>query len=186
MVAWIIRWSGFVALAGLVGGFVVDLLILPAGTPQMLPARRRLRVVRTGCTIVLLVVTVGEWWLRAATMSGAGLGAAVGVMPVVLTHTHFGTVWIGRAAVLLALVGLSRAARRASQGLGLLAPRGVPLPLSLTGHASDWGDLAPTAGIDWVHVVAATTWTGGLFVLVAGGVGEAPPGPAPRLAEGWR
>lgn len=183
IVAWIIRWSGFVALAGLVGGFVVDLLILPAGTPQMVAARRRLRVVRTGCTIVLLVVTVGEWWLRAATMSGAGLGAAVGVMPVVLTHTHFGTVWIGRAAVLLALVALSRASRRGWQGLGLLAALGVALTVSLTGHASDWGDLAPTAGIDWVHVVAATTWTGGLFVLVAVVVREARHWPTALLAD---
>src|SRR4030095_15345162 len=108
----------------------------------MLPARRRLRVVRTGCTIVLLVVTVGEWWLRAATMSGAGLGAAVGGMPVVLTHTHFGTVWIGRAAVLLALVALSRASRRGWQGLGLLAALGVALTVSLTGHGHGWGELA--------------------------------------------
>jgi uncharacterized membrane protein len=39
--------------------------------------------------------------------------------------------------------------------------------VSLTGHAGDWGDLSLTAGIDWIHVVAATTWTGGLFVLAA-------------------
>ena len=36
---------------------------------------------------------------------------------------------------------------------------------ALTGHAADWGDLTHRR-LDWVHVVAATTWAGGLFVLV--------------------
>jgi putative copper export protein len=183
VVAWIIRWSGFVALAALVGGFVVDLFVLPAGSPGMAAARRRLRILRTGCTVVLLLTTVGEWWLRTITMSGAGPGAAVDAMPIVLTRTHFGTVWIGRGIALLALLALSQASRREWQGLGAVAALGVALTVSLTGHASDWGDLAPTAGIDWVHVVAATTWTGGLFVLVAVVVREARHWPTARLAE---
>jgi putative copper export protein len=181
--AWLIRWSGFVALAGLVGGFVVDLLVLPAGARQVAGARRRLRALRIGCTGLLLVVTVGEWWLRATTMSGGGPGTAVRAMPVVLTRTHFGTVWIGRAVALLALLALSSASRRGWQRLGALAALGVALSVSLTGHAGDWGDLAPTAGIDWVHVVAATTWTGGLVVLVVAVVREARRWPVSLLAE---
>lgn len=186
VVAWIIRWGGFVALAGLVGGFVVDLLVLPGGTPEMAATRRRLRGVRTGCTVVLLVTTVGEWWLRTITMSGAGPDAAIRAMPIVLTHTHFGTVWIGRAAALLAILALSGASRRGGLGLGALAALGVALSVSLTGHASDWGDLSPTAGIDWVHVAAATTWTGGLFVLVAVVVRDARHWPTTLLAEVMR
>jgi putative copper export protein len=148
--------------------------------------RRRLRALRIGSTVLLLLVTVAEWGFRAATMSGGGPGAAVRAMPAVLAHTHFGSVWIGRAAALLALLALSSAARRGWQRLGLLATLGVALSVSLTGHASDWGDLAPTAGIDWVHVVAATAWTGGLLVLVAVVVREARGWPVSLLADVMR
>jgi putative copper export protein len=182
---WIVRWSGFVALAGLIGGFVVDLLVLPVAAQTAGP-RRRLRAWRLGGTVLLLVVTAAEWWLRAATMSGGGPGVALRAMPAVLAHTHFGTVWIGRAVVLLALLALASASRRGWQGLGLLAALGVALSVSLTGHASDWGDLAPTAGIDWVHVVAATTWTGGLLVLVAVVVREVGRWPVSLLADVMR
>ena len=186
IVAWVIRWSGFIALAGLIGGFVVDLLVLPAGTQQTAAPRRRLRQLRVGCTVVLLLVTVGEWWLRAATMSGGGPAAAAPAMPVVLTHTHFGAVWIGRVVALLALLALSRACLRGWQGVGALAALGVALTVSLTGHAGDWGDLTPTAGIDWIHVVAATTWTGGLFVLVGVAAREARHWPVSLLADVMR
>ena len=52
-VAWIVRWIGFLALAGLVGGFVVDLLVLPVpSSPQgeegVGPRRRLRRLARTG------------------------------------------------------------------------------------------------------------------------------------------
>ena len=49
----------------------------------------------------------------------------------------------------------------ASLGLALA----VALTTTLTGHAADWGDLTLSAGIDWVHVVATTAWTGGLIAL---------------------
>ncbi|HEY7038630.1 MAG TPA: CopD family protein [Methylomirabilota bacterium] len=179
--AWIVRWTGFVALAGLLGGFVLDLFILPA-VPETVVSRRRLRALRAGCAVVLLLDTVGELGLRAATMSGGGPGAVAAAVPVVLTHTHFGAVWIGRAAGLLALLALSRASGPGLLELGALAALGVALTVSLTGHASDWGDLSPTAALDWIHVVGATTWTGGLFVLVAVVVRRARQWPVSLLA----
>ena len=165
--AWLVRWIGFVALAGLVGGFVVDLFILPAGVPETAVTRRRLRALRVGCTALLLLAAGGELWLRAGTMSGGGHGAALQAVPSILTRTHFGSVWIARAAGLLALLPLSRASSWRLRGLGALGALGVALTVSLAGHAGDWGDVSLTAGIDWIHVVAATTWTGGLFVLAA-------------------
>lgn len=183
--AWVVRWSGFVALAGLIGGFALDLFVLPT-VPETVAPRRRLRALRAGCAIVLLIDTVGELWLRAVTMSGEGPGAIAPVIPVVLTHTHFGAVWFGRAVALLALLALSRASGPGLQEIGGLAALAVALTVSLTGHASDWGDLSPTAGLDWIHVVAATTWTGGLFVLVAVVVRRALHWPVSLLADVMR
>jgi uncharacterized membrane protein len=37
--------------------------------------------------------------------------------------------------------------------------------VSLTGHAADWGDVTLSVGVDWVHAVAASAWTGGLIAL---------------------
>jgi putative copper export protein len=163
--AWLVRWIGFVALAGLVGGFVVDLFVLPPGAPEAAIVRRRLRMLRLGCATLLLLSAGGELWQRASTMSGGGPGPALQAVPAVLTRTHFGSVWIARAAGLLALLPLSSASSWRLQGLGALGAFGIALTVSLTGHAGDWGDVSLTAGIDWVHVVAGTTWTGGLFVL---------------------
>ena len=184
--ACLVRWVGFVALAGLVGGFVVDLFVLPAGAPETAVTRRRLRTLRAGCATLLLLATGGELGLRAGTMSGGGPGAAMRAVPSILTRTHYGSVWIVRAAGLLALLPLSRASSRSLRGLGALVALGVALTVSLTGHAGDWGDASPTAGIDWVHVVAATTWTGGLFVLAALVLRDGPRWPVALLADVMR
>ena len=200
IVAWIVRWSGFLALAGLVGGFMVDLLVLPAPSPPrggegtvmghehqgIAGPRRRLRELRLGCTVVLLLVTLAELWLRAATMSGGALGEALPAIPAVLTRTHFGVVWMARAASLVALLPVSCASAPVLRALGVIGALGVAFTVSLTGHASNWGDLSVTAGLDWIHVIAATSWTGGLFVLVSMVMREARAWPPSLLAEAMR
>ena len=165
-VAWLVRWVGFVALAGLVGGLAVDLFVLSAHAPELGAVRGRLRALRLGSALVLLAASGGELLLRAATMSGAGLGVAVAAVPVVLTRTHFGAIWSARAVVLLALLAQAGARSRAGRSLGALLALGITATVTLTGHAADWGDVSITAALDWAHVVAATTWAGGLFVLV--------------------
>lgn len=181
--SWLVRWIGFVALAGLVGGFVVDLFILPVGAPETAITRRRLRTLRTGCTTLLLLASGGELWLRAGTMSDGGAGAALRAVPSILQRTHYGSVWILRGAGLLALLPLSRASSRSLRGAGAIVAVGIALTVSLTGHAGDWGDVSLTAGIDWVHVVAATTWTGGLFALAALVLRDGRRWPAALLAD---
>jgi copper resistance protein D len=163
--AWLVRWVGFVALAGLIGGFAVDLLVLPARAPELGGVRGRLRALRLGGALVLLLAAGGELLLRAATMSGGGLGAAVPAVPAVLTRTHFGAVWSARMVALLGLLAPAVARSRAWRSLGGLLTLGVVVTVTLTGHAGDWGDASVTAALDWAHVVAASAWAGGLFVL---------------------
>jgi len=151
-----IRWVGFLALATLVGGLVVELVVLPHATPVVDGARRRLHRLAMLCLVVLLVTTAADLVTRAQIMAGGALPAAIAALPTVLTHTHFGVIWIARFALLalafLLAAGSSRALRVASLGLALA----IVLTTTLTGHAADWGDLTLSAGIDWVHVVATT------------------------------
>ncbi|HEV3350096.1 MAG TPA: CopD family protein, partial [Methylomirabilota bacterium] len=165
-VAWVVRWVGFVALAGLVGAIAVDWLVLPARAPELGATRDRLRALRLVGALVLLLASGGELLLRTATMSGAaGLGAALPAVPAVLTRTHFGTIWSARV-VLLILLALTAVRSRAALILAVPLALGVAVTLTLTGHAADWGDVSVTGALDWVHVVAATAWAGGLFALV--------------------
>jgi putative copper export protein len=164
-VAWLVRWLGFVALAGLIGAFAVDRLVLAARVPELDRIRGRLGAVRLASVLALLLAAGGELLLRSATMSGGGLGRAVAAVPVVLARTHFGTVWAARVAALLALLPLAVGRSRSRLGLGAVLALGVAGTVTLTGHAADWGDLSVTAAIDWAHVVAASTWAGGLLVV---------------------
>jgi putative copper export protein len=158
------RWIDLTALAALVGGLVLEVIVLPP-EPSGGSARRRLRRLEVICLVVLILTTGSELMLRARTMAGDGLAAAISAVPLVLTRTHFGAIWIGRIAVLilaLSLAGLGlRAARAGSLGLAVA----VTLTTSLTGHAADRGDLTPGVAIDWIHVMTVSAWTGGLLCL---------------------
>jgi putative copper resistance protein D len=162
----LVRWLGLVALAVLVGGLVVDLAVLPRNTAGSASSRARLGRWTAIAVVVLVLTSVGDLIGRARVMSGGDLAQATAALPLVLTRTHFGAIWITRGVALAVLLRLaaSRAvpARVASLGLSLV----IVLTSSLTGHAADFGDWSLSVLVDWLHGVAATTWTGGLFALV--------------------
>jgi putative copper export protein/cytochrome c551/c552 len=83
----------------------------------------------------------------------------------VLTRTHFGSIWIARVVALALLLAASIWRSRAGRAVALVLALGVALTNTLTGHAADWGDRSFTVLVDWLHAVAATAWTGGLFGL---------------------
>jgi len=160
-----IRWGGLVALAALAGGLALDLLVLPGGMPELAAVRRRLRWWHLIALAALLLTSVGELGVRVQTMSGGSLAAAIPAVPLVLTRTHFGTIWIGRTAALGLLLLLAFVPWPGARGLSALLALGVTLTTSLTGHAADWGDLSLRVFADWAHALAAAIWTGGLGAL---------------------
>jgi copper resistance protein D len=159
------RWLGLLALAVLVGAFVIDVLIVPPGVVELAPARRRLRRWVRLAVAVLIVTSAGELVARARVMSGGGPAQIGAALPLVLTRTHFGAIWIARMTVLALLVVASMLRARPSRVIGLGLALGVALTGALTGHAADWGDLSLSVLVDWLHAVASTAWTGGLFGL---------------------
>lgn len=185
-VAWLVRLIGFVALAGLVGSLAVDRLVLPTGTRELGVPRQRLRAIGRGCIVLLLLTAGGDLWLRAGTMSGDGPALTVAAVPLVLTRTHFGPVWIARTAGLLILLPLLAATSRGLRALGMVVGVGIVLSVALTGHASNWGDVSPAVGLDSLHVLAATAWTGGLLVLAGAVLRDAGRWPSALLAATMR
>ncbi|PWU22812.1 MAG: hypothetical protein C5B48_09695 [Candidatus Rokuibacteriota bacterium] len=75
---------------------------------------------------------------------------------------------MARFAVLALALALSAGAARAARAMSFGLALAVTLTTSLSGHAADWGDVTPSSGIDWVHVVAVSAWTGGLIALTFG------------------
>jgi putative copper export protein len=120
--------------------------------------------------LALMLSSVGELGERAMQMSGRPLAALLPVLPTVLWRTHYGQLWLVRPAALLAFgIGWWLGKRR------LQSPR-IPAVLwgvaalvaatrSASGHAADWGDLTLAELSDWLHLLAASCWGGGLLAL---------------------
>ena len=174
------RWLGLLALAALVGGLVLDLLVLPRETPEL--ARARSRLARwIGLAVAVLIVTSAiDLLARARIMSGGDLAQVPAALPLVLTRTHFGSIWIARVVALALLLAASLWRSRAGRAVTLVLALGVALTNTLTGHAADWGDRSFTVLVDWLHAVAATAWTGGLLSLA---LAVGPAWRAPASAE---
>jgi putative copper export protein len=104
-------------------------------------------------------------------MSGRALADLGVALPVVLRQTHYGAVWTARVSLigLLTMAWLLRT--RGAPGLSwplatsFVGGTLIALTTSLSGHAADWGDLTLPVLIDWLHLLAVSTWIGGLFTL---------------------
>jgi putative copper resistance protein D len=119
---------------------------------------------------VLFAGSAVDLFIRAAGMSGRPVSAVFPVLSTVLSQTHYGRVWIVRiAAVLLLSFFLWSGLRYRDSRIFLVSALTLALFIAATrsasGHASDAGDFSMAEIMDWLHIVAASVWGGGLFVL---------------------
>jgi copper resistance protein D len=119
------------------------------------------------CIAALVVTSVGELVAHAVEMSGRPLLAVLPALPVVLRQTHYGRLWLVRPLGLMALwvgwwAGRKRVHSRVIPALMLGVGAIVAMTRSASGHASDWGDLTLPEASDWLHLLAASLWAGGL------------------------
>lgn len=156
------RWLSLSALAATLGALVVDVFILTAARPPALA--RRLRRWTLGAALTLGLGSLGELLVRTAVMAGSG-GAWATAIQLVLLRTHFGWVWLARLGLIILSAALASRGQAGARVIALVAALGVALTTALTGHLSDWGDLTPSVGLDWIHVVSASAWGGGLTAL---------------------
>ena len=169
-----VRWLDFMGLTTLVGALAFRCLIV---RPPLLSRQefdgfdRSCWSVVAGSIVLMALTSVGDLALRTVMMSGRALADLGLALPVVLRQTHYGAVWIAR----ISLIGLLTMAwvlrTRGAPGLtwplaaSFVGATLIALTTSLSGHAADWGDVTLPVLIDWLHLLAVSTWIGGLFTL---------------------
>lgn len=163
------RWLLFATLALVIGPLGVRLLVLRGPVPESL--ERRFHLVTSVAAISVINVGIAAFVLRASNALQLPLADLVyGDLQPFAEKTRFGiaflvmTIGFGVVGTLLLLAWVSdlNALRWGALGLAVVFASG----LSLSGHQatepnSSWvSELA-----DWVHLVAASVWVGGLVTL---------------------
>jgi copper transport protein len=163
------RWALFASLALLIGPLVVRLLILRGPVPARLEHRFHL----VGVVASMLVVDVGiaVFVLRASNALQLPIAdLPYGDLQPFAEKTRFGiaflvmTVGFGVVAALLLVSWIFD--RLALRWLALALSLVLVSGLSLSGHQATEPNATWLAELaDWVHLVAAAVWVGGLVAL---------------------
>lgn len=183
----IIRWAELALLVIGLGAVAMLLLVLrtargsPAHERFLAAATRRVRTLATLATALFLVVTLTRLGLESVAMHGGSEGlTGPGLGQTVVTA--WGRGWlVGALAMLAALVALLLRPRPTSPDVlhrpspgsdlllglaGLIAAAGP----AMSGHAAGAESLMPLAVLsDWLHVVGAAAWMGGVASLALAG-----------------
>ena len=161
------------ALTALIGTAWCLLWIVPPAkeaSPSIFSARlRRLLLV---CLAALVISSIVGLFQRSMEMSGIGVTAVLPVLPAVLSKSHYGSIWFVRmaglaAAWIVVLAGGRSLNSRISGVLLLLSGAVIAFSRSASGHPADFGDLSPQQLADWLHLLAVSSWGGGLLALAA-------------------
>jgi copper transport protein len=176
--AWLVavsRWLPLLGLALLVAALPVWLLVLRpavvAGSPlEALLWNRVRRLTATGMAIAaigdLLALGVQADIIKGNTSLACSMWTT-------LSDTRYGHIWLARIGLLVLFALLFALRERThwkvevARSSLLLSTAALPIPFSLVSHAAaqDRGRAAAEAA-DWVHLLGAAVWAGGLFLLV--------------------
>ncbi|HET6421706.1 MAG TPA: CopD family protein [Geobacteraceae bacterium] len=167
-------WLELLSLTFCTGILVCRLWVLLPSTETGLSDDKdfsgRLRLLFTIGIVVMMASSAIGLMGRSMEMSGLPLNALPSVLPAVIFRTHFGHVWIVRLAALILWIILAKAGGRHCDSrwfISLMLAVGLVVSMteSATGHAADAGDFSIREMMDWLHLLGASTWGGGVFVL---------------------
>jgi copper transport protein len=163
------RWLLFAALGLVIGPLAVRLLVLRGPVPD--PLERRFHLVTTFAAFSVINVGIASFVLRASNALQLPLADLVyGDLQPFAEKTRFGvaflvmTIGFGIVGTLLLLAWVSdrTAPLWWALGLSLLFASG----LSLSGHQATEPNATWASELaDWIHLVAASVWVGGLVTL---------------------
>ncbi len=118
----------------------------------------------------IIACSVADLLVGTAEMSNTAIRSVFPALPAVILKTHFGRVWLIRMSglVLISVVASTAGRRRDSRaflyfliGVGAM----IAMTESASGHAADAGDFSVAEIIDWLHLLGALVWGGGLYIL---------------------
>lgn len=166
-------WLEFLSVAFCIGVLACRVFVFPPPAAGVREKRdfpeRAWRLFGLALAIILAGSAV-DLLIRTAGMSGQPISAVFPFLSTVLFKTHYGRVWIVRIAAVLLLsflvwAGLRHRDSRIFLSSLLCIAVFIASTRSATGHAADAGDFSMAEIMDWLHIVAACVWGGGLFVL---------------------
>jgi methionine-rich copper-binding protein CopC/putative copper export protein len=177
----VVRWLNYFGLLAMLGAAAMPLLVMRSGdeVPGLaafyrVAAKRSYTLGALAATFVFAVGLVYLVWqigsLSAADTGAAPAGPLAGFNQM-LFGTTWGDAWIARqmiAAVLILLFSALAWAASPSRLLKWLAVWLIAAALAaeaLTSHAAGGPDPALPVLADWLHLVFAGLWVGGLFAL---------------------
>jgi copper transport protein len=186
-----LRWLVLIAALAIVGGAAFHLVVMGpalsrrrsgAGLRQQLASRAL--VLLWLAMAALLVGSIGQLVVQAAGAYERGVFDTLGSRGVqlyaptasILADTAWGRFWLWRvgllavmaAGVAITMRATSSASDKAVHALALPLGAGVLLTLSLTSHAAATPEVTTAAVVnDYLHLLAASFWVGGLFHLAA-------------------
>jgi putative copper resistance protein D len=162
------RLVHFAGLALLFGGSLFRLLIRPEVSHQRQPWPPAIDI----AVVVAALLSALGWFIgTAASMTGEWSEILEpDVLAAVLVETRFGRLWIGRLALLAAMLALTlvwRRQTRAREGFMLLLSGMLTASLAGVGHGSiGTGSLGLIhIAADMAHLLCAAGWLGGLVCL---------------------
>ncbi len=120
--------------------------------------------------IGLSISSIGILVQRAMVMAGLGITEIVPVLPTVLFSSHYGTMWLLRAAGIVIAWSIWWLGRRHLNSriitvLLLVAGAAIAFSRSATSHGADHGDFSLEEFSDWFHLLASISWGGALLSI---------------------
>lgn len=133
----------------------------------VLPILRRLL---DGALITLVLTTAAVLLMRTAIMADVALLEAFPYVAKVAEKSHFGTLWIGRAAALTAMIAIWLVVRRQTPPFGgillLTGSAIIAFYISTASHAGDEGGLTLDNLTNSAHIIGGCLWGGAVIAYL--------------------
>jgi len=157
------------------GAVIGHMWVLPApasaaASPLLAQLRRGLWRLLGLCVLMLAVTAALELVLRTANMSELPLRLALGEIGTVLHKTHYGRLWLWRAAAVLCLgiIWLIQWRHSNARPLPVTAFTALivsVISLSASGHGGDDGLLSTANIANSLHILGALVWGGAIIAF---------------------
>jgi len=163
------RWALFAALAVLIGPLVLRLVVLRGDVPARL--EHRFHLVTTVAAFLVIDVGIVAFVLRASNaLQLPAVDTLYSDLQPFADKTRFGVAFLamtlGFGVVALLLVAAWVTDRVVLRWPALVLALALASGLSLSSHQATEPNEAPFAPLaDWLHLVAASIWVGGLVTL---------------------